>query len=286
MATWLGLSMGITFLVAGWSLYVFAPKVGPNPIFGIRTWYSMVNVDVWNESNRTGGILLAGTGALMVFASVAIRPWIDPDSDAGILAVVGVELVLTAISVTWLVLYTRRLAKGVPITGAGYIRVSPLWLAPAAALTLGLLAFLVATNSNLPDQVATHFDVQGAANGRMSPSSHLWFSGATVSGLFVLLGGLFVVLTRVRIPGAETWPIAGEPVLHFLAAMLFVVEGVMGAAFLDIYWFNTRQEHLISTGAFTFLVLCVVFVGVAAGIAYMVIYGRRLKQQRFADETM
>lgn len=281
MATWIGIAIGVVFAAAGWAFYVYAPKVGPNPIFGVRTWYSMVSVEVWDQSNRTGGIVFALIGGLIVLSTLIAWPWINPNSDAGILTVVGITLAITAVGITWLVFYTRRLSKGVPIVGAGVLRVSPLWLVPATILTIALAGFLVATNASLPaESVATHFDANGVANDWMGRSGHFWLSIGTAVGVFAFLAALFLILTHVAIPGVKTWPIAGEPVMHFLAGMLMVVEAIMGMVYFDIFWFNTREEHALSPGMFVSLVLGVALVGTAVGITYIIVYGRRLRTRR------
>ena len=281
MATWIGVGIGLTYIVVGWAMYVYAPKIGPNPVFGVRTWYSMVSKDVWNLSNRAGGILCAVVGALVALSSVLTRLWIDANSDVGVLTIVGIDLALTAVAVVWIVLYTRRLVSGVQIQDLGFLWVSPWWLLPATLLTLGVLAFLLATSSGLPvDRVATHFDAHGDPNDWMSRAGHTWFGSAIVLGMFALLSALFLILTHVPIPRATTWPIAGEPVMHFLAGMLFFVEAVMGAVFLDVYWFNTRGEHIVSMGRFTLLVIGVIMIATVVGITYIVVYDRRLRRRR------
>ena len=172
MALWIGIGIGLVFAVGGWAIYVFAPKVGPNPIFGVRAWYSMVNVEVWDESNRVGGILFAAIGALLILLTLAVQPWIDPDTDGGILTIVGIVLALTIVGVAWLVLYTRRLAQGHRIVGAEVIRVSPWWLLPSALATAGVTAFLFLTSAELPaENVATEFDASGDASRWMSRSA-------------------------------------------------------------------------------------------------------------------
>ena len=281
MATWIGIGLGLAYAAAGWAVYVFAPRIGPNPIFGVRTWYSMVNRDVWNQSNRAGGILFAALGALVFVSSLLSRLWVDADSKAGVLTVVGILLALTAVGVLWLVLYTRRLAAGALVQSADVIRVSPVWLLPAALLTLAILVFLLATSSDLPaDRVAVHFNGHGEPDGWMSRAGHTWLGSAAVLGVFALLSALFLVLTHVPMPNAATWPIAGEPVMHFLAVALFLVEAILGVAFLDVYWFNTRAEHLWDVGALVLVSVGAPLAAVSLGIPYIVLYGRALKRRR------
>ena len=69
-AVWYGVGAGLVLVIAGWATYRYAPRVGPNPIFGVRTGYSMVNRDVWDRSNRAGGLILMLMGLVTGLAGV------------------------------------------------------------------------------------------------------------------------------------------------------------------------------------------------------------------------
>ncbi|MSP14811.1 MAG: SdpI family protein [Chloroflexi bacterium] len=67
-----GLGIGVLLVLAGAATYYFAPRVGPNPFFGVRIGYAYASREVWNKSNRFGGLALAVAGvAIMLYSLVS-----------------------------------------------------------------------------------------------------------------------------------------------------------------------------------------------------------------------
>src|SRR5689334_15988811 len=110
----LGLLMGGLLLVVGLATYIWAPRVVPNPFFGVRTGYSYANRDVWNQSNCVGGLALAGVGAVLLVLTSVLQLIGLPQATATFV-LTGVMVVLGLGTVAWLVLYTRRLAQATGI---------------------------------------------------------------------------------------------------------------------------------------------------------------------------
>ncbi len=273
---WYGVGTGLLLVLVGWATYKFAPRVGPNPLFGVRTGYSMVNREVWNKSNRAGGIAIALVGTLVTLAGVVVGIFGPRDSDIALLTVTGVLLVSLLMAMVWIVPYSRRLARGVPITSARPIRLSVGWVVPAGMLAATLVVFLVATASQLPaDKVATHFGMDGMPNDWMSRIAHTVLSVSLTLGMFILDFGIVYLVTHVSIPGANEWPIIGESVMRLFAVIMIGIQVLLAVVFLDIYWFNTQGTHPIPLSAVVVVSLAASLVALPVGIVYVVVRGKR-----------
>ncbi len=275
-ALWYGVGTGLLLVLVGWLTYMFAPRVGPNPLFGVRTGYSMVNREVWNKSNRAGGIAIALVDILVTLAGVVVGIFGPRDTNIALLTVMGVLLVSLLMAVVWIVLYSRRLARGVPVTSARPIRLSMGWVVPAGMLAATLALFLVATASQLPaDRVATHFGMDGMPNDWMSRTAHTVLSLSLTLGMFILDFGIVYLVAHVSIPGADEWPITGESVMRLFAFIMIGIQVLLAVVFLDIYWFNTQGTHPIPLSVVVVLSLSASLVALPAGIVYVVVRGKR-----------
>ena len=76
----------------------------------MRTGYSAANRAVWDRSNRVGGLVMAGLGVAMLFATGVVALVGVPES-AQILVLTAVLFALLLPTVAWLFLYTRHLAR-------------------------------------------------------------------------------------------------------------------------------------------------------------------------------
>ena len=79
-----------------------------------------------------------------------------------------------------------------------------------AFLYLLFIACLALTAGNLPERVATHFDLNGQPNGWMSRSTHLAFIGGIGLVLPLIVTGVCFALrfapdTSINIPNREFW---------------------------------------------------------------------------------
>ncbi len=268
--------MGLLLAVAGWATYVFAPKVGPNPLFGVRTGYNMVNREVWNRSNRVGGLLIAAVGVVVALAGVVAGLWQPVSADVQVLVISGVMMALLIGGTVWLFLYTRRLARGVPVKAARPIRVSPALLLPAAVVAAATVAFVLATASQLPSQkVATHFGMDGSPNDWMTAAGYTWFVVVMDMVLLAVPAGILLGLRRIPMPGADEWPITGEAVLEAVAMIFAWAQLLIGFIALDTYWFNVRGSHVMPLGLTVAVVMATAALLLPAVILYVVVQGRK-----------
>ncbi|MFN8473187.1 MAG: SdpI family protein [Anaerolineae bacterium] len=107
---WFGLLIGGIFILAGLATAIWAPRVGPNAYFGVRTGYSAANRAVWNRSNRVGGLVMAALGVVMLVITVLIVPLHLP-AETEMLVLTGALFALLIPAVVWLFFYTRRLSR-------------------------------------------------------------------------------------------------------------------------------------------------------------------------------
>jgi|GEM_PF-1947774 len=66
-----GLAVGVLFLGLGW----LAPRMPPNPVFGIRTPRTLACPDAWHRANRVGGRWMMGAGAATILAAPLPGAW-------------------------------------------------------------------------------------------------------------------------------------------------------------------------------------------------------------------
>ncbi|MCX7839948.1 MAG: SdpI family protein [Anaerolineae bacterium] len=273
-----GLLMGGILFVAGMATYVFAPRVGPNPIFGVRVGYSYANREVWDQTNRLGGILLAlvGTGVALLGA-VLQTLGIAPRVGMGILTA-AMMLALLGMTV-WLFVYARRLARDTPIVR----EVKPVefrwaYLMPVLVTFALLVALAAYWYPQLPaDRLATHFDWAERPNGWQTRDEFfLTFLGLAA---FFVVFDVVIVFIATREPliafgrwGAR-WRLDPERGLLYTGLALALMNLIFVAVLWDVAWFNTRGAHAFPLS----LLFWIVFPLVAVIVGMFFVLARREK---------
>ena len=105
-----GLSIGGALVALGMVTVVFAPKVGPNAIFGVRTSASRSSREAWDKSNRLGGWLMALVGLSTAVLSIPVS-MLDLEPSTGLLIVTAIMLGDLAVAVVVTVVAARRYAN-------------------------------------------------------------------------------------------------------------------------------------------------------------------------------
>ncbi len=247
---YLGLGLGALMIVVGAITYTIAPAIGPNPWFGMRTGYSMASRDVWNKSNRLGGVLYAVCGLLewLLAAGVTLLA-LDADTTRNVL--LG-WLILGACGATvWGLLYSRNLAQATQLA-RDLKPVSFRWafVAPVLASAAVLVAAALYFYPQLPvDRLATHFALDGSANGWTDRNGFM-LSWLALAGLFTLLD-LAVVLWTTREPLiavdrlGDQWWMGPERGLTFMAGLFTFLNLFFCVILWDTAAFNLQGVHLI-----------------------------------------
>lgn len=266
-----GLLMGGILFVAGGATYFLAPRVGPNPFFGVRVGYSYASREVWDKSNRFGGALLAAIGVVLLALAILLRA-LGVAEAQGVAILTGVMLATLLGSVVGMFAYARRLAQGTPIAReVKPVRFRWAYLAPAFVTFALLVALMAYVYPLLPqERMATHFNINDEPDGWMSRASFTeTFIG--MSALLLVLN-VAVVLIATREPliafgrfGAR-WQIDPERGLIYTGVALALTNVILIVALLDVAWFNIRGAHLFPLSLFAWFLIP--FIALLVGLFF------------------
>lgn len=245
---WFSVLIGGILVVAGVATYWLAPRLGPNPIFGVRVGYSYANRAVWDQTNRLGGILLALVGVGVALLGAALQTLgIAPRLGMGILTA-AMMLALLGMTVG-LFVYARRLARGTPIVR----EIAPVpfrwaYLAPTLVTFALLVALAAYWYPQLPaERLAVHFNLAEQPDGWQARDEFfLTFLGLAA---FFVVFNVVIVFIATREPliafgrwGAR-WRLDPARGLWYLGFALALANIIFMAVLWDIAWFNTRGAH-------------------------------------------
>jgi uncharacterized membrane protein len=197
--------MGALLVVIGWATYYFAPRVGPNPIFGVRVGYSFASREVWDKTNRFGGALIALVGMAMAVGGVGLH-WLNLAPNQGISTLTVAMLVALLGAVVWMFVYARGLAQGAPIMRElAPVKFRCAYLAPGLISFAMLVALMAYFYPQLPAaKMATHFGFDDQPNGWM-PRDAFVVSYVGLAALFVALDNDFKLWKAYNVWAWPTW---------------------------------------------------------------------------------
>lgn len=271
-----GLGMGTLLFLIGLAVYYVAPRVGPNPIFGVRVGYAYANRQVWDKTNRFGGALVALVGVGTAILGILFQ-LLDLTSRqaTGVLAIAMIAALLGATA--WMFVYARGLAQGTAIARqVAPVRFRWAYLAPVL-ITFALLAAVAAyLYTSLPvDRMATHFNINEQPDGWMPRDSFI-VSYLGMALLFVILDAVAVVVaTREPLIAfgrwGANWRLEPERGLIYVGVAFALVNLILVGVLLNVAWFNTRGMFLFP---FSALLLSIVPL-IAILIALFFFLGRR-----------
>jgi uncharacterized membrane protein len=242
-----GLGIGAILLVIGGATYYLAPRVGPNPIFGVRIGYAYASREVWDRTNRFGGALMALTGLALSAFALGLQAVGLTFAD-GMKWLGGATVVIMVAELGVLYLYARNLAQGSTVQPIAPVRFRWSYLAPAG-ITLALLLALAAWfYPALPaERIATHFNFAEQPDGYMSRDG-FYASFLGLAALCTLLNGA-VVLVATREPlialsrWGSRWMLEPPRGLYYIGAAMAALNLILMVALWDVVWFNTHGAH-------------------------------------------
>jgi len=245
-----GLLIGGILVIAGSATYYFAPRVGPNPIFGVRIGYAYASREIWDKTNRFGGALLALVGVgTMILGGVFQLLNVNARDGIGILTVVMVTTLIGATA--WMIVYARALAQGTPIARElAPVRFRWAYLAPVGVTFAVLVALAVWWYPMLPEQMAVHFNIAEQPDG-WQVREEFFITYLGLAALFVLLD-LVVVFVATREPliafgrWGKTWRLDPTRGLIFTGLALSLANLILIAVLWNVVWFNTQGVHAFS----------------------------------------
>lgn len=245
---WFSVLNGGILVVVGILTYYLAPRVGPNPIFGVRVGYSYASREVWDQSNRFGGILLALVGAGVALLGLVLQTFgVSPRE--GIVILTATMLVALLGATVWMFFYARHLARGAPIAREiAPVKFRWVYLAPVLVTFALLVALAAYWYPQLPaDRMAVHFNWAEQPDGWQARDEFLaQFLG--LAALFVILNAIAVIVaTREPLIAFGRWgarwrldPARG---LIYTGFALALMNLIFIAVLWDVAWFNTRGVH-------------------------------------------
>lgn len=243
-----GFGMGMLLMVIGWATYYFAPRVGPNPFFGVRIGYAYANRETWDKTNRFGGIVIAAIGLFIALLGL-ILPMLNIAANTGISILTGVMLVALLGSVVVMFFYARNLARGMPIVRElAPVKFRWAYLAPVLISFVLLVALMAYFYPALPaEKMATHFGIDDQPNDWMARDSFVIFY-LGLAAMFIALD-VFVVLLATREPMiafgrlGTSWRLDPERGLIFVGIVFALTNGIMMLALWSTAWYNIYGVH-------------------------------------------
>jgi uncharacterized membrane protein len=265
--TYYGLGIGAILLIIGGATYVFAPRVGPNPIFGVRIGYAYASREVWDRTNRFGGALMALTGLALGALALALQAAGLTIAD-GMKWLGGAVVVVMVAELGVLFIYARNLAQGSMAQPLPAVRFRWSYLAPAAitlAFLFGLAAWFYPA---LPaERIATHFNVAEQPDGYMSRDG-FYTSFLGLTALCTLLN-FVVVLVATREPliafsrWGSRWRLEPSRGLYYAGAAIASLNAILMVALWDVVWFNTHGAHAFPLSWLLWLIVPIIVAFIA-----------------------
>ncbi|HEX7589139.1 MAG TPA: SdpI family protein [Anaerolineae bacterium] len=243
------LFLGAILLAVGIATYYLAPRVGPNPIFGVRIGYAYASREIWDKTNRFGGALMALVGVGTALFGLLLT-LLNVEQGDGRFWLIAAMLAALFGGLAWIFFYARNLAQGTAMARE-MLPVPFRWayLTPVILTFVILAAVTLYFAPQLPaDHVASHFNINDQPDG--------WTSRLDFVISFLGLGLLFVIMDAIAVIVAAREPLIAlgrwgaswrlDPArgLVYLGPVFGLVNLLLSAVLLNVVWYNTRGGFL------------------------------------------
>ncbi len=263
-----GLGMGTLLVLVGLATYYLAPRVGPNPIFGVRIGYAYASRETWDKSNRFGGALMALVGVVTASLGLLLTLLNAAPRD-GMVWLTGAMLAALFGALAWMFVYSRGLAQGTAMAREiTPVRFRWAYLAPVVVTFALLVAVAVYLYPTLPaDRIASHFNINEQPDGWMSRND-FFVSFLGFGLLFVVMDALAVVVaTREPLIAfgrwGANWRLDPERGLIYTGVALALANLIMVGVLLNVAWFNTRGTFLFSFFSLLWMIVPLIAILIA-----------------------
>lgn len=245
------LIIGFILIIAGFSTYFLAPKVGPNHWFGVRFSYTMLNQEIWDKTNRLGGLLFLGAGIFLELAALIMpRQW-EP-----FFVILSVGIVMLVVLTTYF--YAKKLAENEPkeeISPSPVLsNLKKVYLFFAFFLMILLLGVSLWYYPLLPAEMATHFVADGQPNDWTNKPLALAFPIIIQVFLIILFYLTYSEQEKSYYPQAK---VKGVP-LQVQLGIFFSVHLLITFVSLDVLAYNLYQQHLLKMHWVLFIITSLV----------------------------
>lgn len=153
---------GVYLILALLQLFL-APKIGPNPYFGLKIGYTFSSREVWEKSNRFVGILT-------LIHSISLIPFSFLSFSYFFYYLIAFIVPLIFIAIAGVVYAARKLEELNAPERESTVPIQPfeagfLWKHLGLILFFILLFIMLVTYNSLPETIAVHFNLEGKPNG-------------------------------------------------------------------------------------------------------------------------
>lgn len=268
--------LSIFIALMGIIAYIIAPRMKPNPWFGFRVGYTLIDRNVWIKGNKFISKLFIADGVLFAILSLLL-----PDSALIPVLILFEISVMACMAVA--VVYVDELAERA--TGrrpeGDFSKIIPIRLDPRtvkypailSVFYLALIFTILSTISLLPDVIAVHFNLQGVPD-RYEYRQEFAISFTGIITLEYAFYIAFYLLARYK-PLVFYKPKLGlsttgfVKLLSLIYGMIFIAVGI---GYTIIFAYNFCGYHLIPPHTIILL-----FVGILLTILIFIvkIAGRR-----------
>jgi uncharacterized membrane protein len=263
-----GLGMGALLILIGLATYYLAPRVGPNPIFGVRIGYAYASRETWDKSNRFGGALMAFVGVVTASLGLLLT-LLNPAPRDGMVWLTGAMLAALFGALAWMFVYSRGLAQGTAMAREiTPVRFRWAYLAPVVVTFVLLIAVTVYLYPTLPaDRIASHFNINEQPDGWMSRNDFVVLFLGFGLLLFVIDALAVVVATREPLIAfgrwGSNWRLDPERGLIYTGVALALANLIMVGVLLNLAWFNTRGTFLFSFFSLLWMIVPLIAILIA-----------------------
>jgi|GEM_PF-1056425 uncharacterized membrane protein len=263
-----GFGIGGLIFVIGLATYFLAPRVGPNPFFGVRVGYAFASRAVWDKTNRAGGIVFAAVGLGLMLGALILQLLNIAPRDA--MATLSGAMVIALVGATvWLVVYARQLARDTaPMRELAPVKFRWAFLAPVLITFALLIAVMLYFYPTLPAQkMATHFNIAEQPDGWMTRDAFV-VSYLGIAALIAAIN-LVVVIVATREPliafgrWGACWRLDPARGLIFAGCTFALTNLILIVALGDVAWFNTRDAHLFPLSLLLWMIIPLIAILVA-----------------------
>ncbi len=248
MIVWVFL-LSIFIILMGIIAYIVAPRMEPNPWFGFRVGYTLIDRNVWIKGNKFISKLFIADGALFAVLSLLL-----PDSALIPVLILFEISVMACMAVA--VVYVDELAERTTgrrpegdVSKIIPIRLDPRTVKYPAILSvfyLALIFTILSTINLLPDVIAVHFNLQGVPD-RYEYRQEFAISFIEVITLEYAFYIAFYLLARYK-PLIFYKPKLGLSTTEFVKLLSLIygmIFTVVGIGYTIIFTYNFCGYHLI-----------------------------------------
>jgi len=259
-----GFLLSVFIALMGVIAYIVTPRIKPNPWFGFRVGYTLVDREVWVKGNKFISKLFIIDG--LVFAILSFL--LPEESLLSFLILFEISVIACTIAA---ILYVDNLAE--KVTGRKpseeSSKITPIRLDPRtikypivlSIFYLVLLSTVLYTVNLLPDTIAVHFNIWGVPDRY---DSRLEFAKlfVTVFSLDYAFYMVFYFLAKYK-PLIFYRPKLGFSTTEFikLLSLIFgLIIIIMGVIYAIVFTYNFYGYHIIPVYCIFFLIIGTIII--------------------------